>query len=103
MVVYCRDREGIVPAITSFISKNKGDILCLEQRVDSEKSRFFMRVEWDLARLSRDDEQIGEEFRKHTAAGFEMLWQLYFSNETPRMALFCIKAAALLLRYPRAL
>jgi formyltetrahydrofolate deformylase len=88
LLVYCPDREGIVLAITSFISKNKGNILFLDQHVDSEKSRFFMRVEWDLARFSIDDEQIGEEFRKHTAAGFEMLWQLYFSNETPRMALF---------------
>ncbi len=87
LLVHCPDREGIVLAVTSFISSNKGNILYLDQHVDYEKGRFFMRVEWDLARSSIADEQIGEQFQQHVAAGFDMLWQLHFSNERPRMAL----------------
>jgi len=87
LLVHCPDREGIVLAITSFISSNNGNILYLDQHVDYEKGRFFMRVEWDLARFSIADEQIGEQFQDHVASGLDMLWQLYFSSERPRMAL----------------
>lgn len=87
LLVHCPDREGIVLAITSFISSNSGNILYLDQHVDYEKGRFFMRVEWDLTRFSIADEQIGKQFQDHVASGLGMLWQLYFSNERPRMAL----------------
>jgi formyltetrahydrofolate deformylase len=50
-----------------------------------------MRVEWDLARSSIADEQLGEQFQQHVAAGFDMLWQLHFSSERPRMALLVSK------------
>ncbi|MEN8108427.1 MAG: formyltetrahydrofolate deformylase [Pseudomonadota bacterium] len=91
LLVHCPDREGIVLAITSFISSNNGNILYLDQHVDYEKGRFFMRVEWDLARFSIADEQIGEQFQNHVASGLDMLWQLYFSNERLRMALLVSK------------
>jgi formyltetrahydrofolate deformylase len=88
LLVHCPDREGIVHAITGFISANRGNILYLDQHVDYEKGRFFMRVEWDLARFSVAEEQIGEQFQQHVAAGLDMRWQLYFSSKRPRMALF---------------
>ncbi|MDH3979836.1 MAG: formyltetrahydrofolate deformylase [Gammaproteobacteria bacterium] len=91
LLVHCPDREGIVLAVTSFIASNSGNILYLDQHVDYEKGRFFMRVEWDLARSSIADEQLGEQFQQHVAAGFDMLWQLHFSNERPRMALLVSK------------
>jgi formyltetrahydrofolate deformylase len=87
LLVHCPDRKGIVLAITSFISNNNGNILYLDQHVDYEKGRFFMRVEWNLARFSIIDEQIGEQFQDDVASGLDMQWQLYFSNERPRMAL----------------
>ena len=88
LLIHCPDKPGIVVAITDFIHNNGGNILYLDQHVDNEKGLFFMRVEWDLARFSIADERIGEEFLKDAASGFDMQWQLYFSNERPRMALF---------------
>ncbi|MEA2080048.1 MAG: formyltetrahydrofolate deformylase, partial [Pseudomonadota bacterium] len=37
LLVHCPDREGIVLAITRFISSNNGNILYLDQHVDYEK------------------------------------------------------------------
>lgn len=88
LLVHCPDREGIVLAVTSFISNNKGNILYLDQHVDYEKGRFFMRVEWDLEHFTIADDDIGTNLQDHVAADFEMLWQLYFSYERPRVALF---------------
>ena len=88
LLVHCPDREGIVLAVTSFIAKNKGNILYLDQHVDYEKGRFFMRVEWDLEHFTIADDDIGVHLQNHVAAGFEMLWQLFFSYERPRVALF---------------
>ena len=88
LLVHCPDREGIVLAVTGYIAGNKGNVLYLDQHVDYEKGQFFMRVEWDLARFSLAEEQIGEQFQQHVASRFDMRWQLYFSSERPRMALF---------------
>jgi formyltetrahydrofolate deformylase len=91
LLVHCPDREGIVLAITSFISNSNGNILYLDQHVDYEKSLFFMRVEWDLTNFSLSHNQIGEQFQDYVASGFNMQWQLYFSDERPRIALFVSK------------
>ena len=88
LLVHCPDREGIVLAVTSFISNNDGNILYLDQHVDYEKGRFFMRVEWDLSKFSLIHDQIAEQFENHVATGFNMQWQLYFSDERPRVAVF---------------
>lgn len=91
LLVHCPDREGIVLAITSFISNNKGNILYLDQHVDYEKNLFFMRVEWDLENFSLSHDLISEQFQVHVASVFNMQWQLYISDERPRVALFVSK------------
>ena len=91
LLVHCPDREGLVVAITNFISSNGGNILHLDQHVDVEKYRFFMRVEWDLAHFSIESDYIGQRFEAEVGTQFEMLWQLYFSDDRPRMALFVSK------------
>jgi len=50
-----------------------------------------MRVEWDLANFSIPSENIGEYFSTLIGEKFEMQWRLYFSDYTPRMAIFVSK------------
>lgn len=88
LLVHCPDREGIVLAVSSFIAINKGNILCLDQHVDSEKGRFFMRVEWTLDQFEIAEDLIDGHFQTHVANIFDMQWQLAFSDERPRVALF---------------
>jgi len=91
LLIYCPDNQGLVAAITEFIFKNEGNILFLEQHVDSDQEIFFMRVEWDLERFRVPAEKIGEYFQTLIAQKFNMKWSLYFSDDIPRMAIFVSK------------
>jgi formyltetrahydrofolate deformylase len=91
LLIHCRDQPGIVVSITDFIFKSGGNILSLDQHVDSEHQKFFMRVEWDLQNFSTEPDSIGIEFEKGVASRFGMQWQLHFSSDKPRIALFVSK------------
>lgn len=91
LLIYCKDKSGIVNAVTEFIFDNGGNILKLDQYVDAEPQHFFMRIEWDLNGFGIKVEEIGVIFEKQVGLRFEMQSQLYFSNDVPRMALFVSK------------
>lgn len=88
LLIHCPDRKGIVTAVTEYISSNDGNILFLEQHVDAEQRRFFMRIEWDLAGFGIADANIGASFDHDVGDAFSMRWRLHFSDEVPRMAVF---------------
>lgn len=91
LLIHCKDQPGIVVSITEFIFNSGGNILSLDQHVDSEHQKFFMRVEWDLKYFSIAPDSIGIEFEKGVASRFGMQWQLHFSSDEPRIALFVSK------------
>jgi formyltetrahydrofolate deformylase len=91
LLIHCPDQKGIVISITEFIFKNGGNILYLDQHVDTEHQVFFMRIEWDLQDFVIADGKIGEYFETLVARRFSMNWRLHFSDEVPRMALFVSK------------
>ena len=91
LLIHCPDQKGIVISITEFIFKNGGNILYLDQHVDTGRQAFFMRIEWDLRDFGIVDEKIGEYFETLVAKRFSMNWRLHFSGEVLRMALFVSK------------
>jgi formyltetrahydrofolate deformylase len=91
LLIHCPDQKGLVVSVTEFIYKNDGNIIYLEQHVDSEKQAFFMRVEWDLTGFAIPTDKIGEFFQVLVAEKLGMHWKLYFSGSVPRMALFVSK------------
>jgi len=93
LLIHCPDQKGIVISITEFIFKNGGNILYLDQHVDTERQVFFMRIEWDLHDFVIADSKIGEYFETLVAKRFSMNWRLHFSDEVLRMALFVSKQA----------
>lgn len=91
LLIHCPDKSGIVVAITEFIHNNGGNILYLDQHVDSERGIFFMRVEWDLAGFVIQRDRIGEYFETLVGSRYLMTSQLHFSDTKLRMALFVSK------------
>ncbi len=91
LLIHCLDKPGIVVAITNFIHNNRGNILYLDQHVDSERGVFFMRIEWDLASFAIQREKIAEYFETLVASRYQMTSQLHFSVSKLRMALFVSK------------
>ena len=48
LLISCPDQTGIVAAVSGFITENRGNIVHLDQHVDSADAAFFMRVEWEV-------------------------------------------------------
>lgn len=91
LLIHCPDNKGIVATVSEFIYKNNGNITFLDQHVDLSRGIFFMRIAWELDQFIIPDEKIGEYFDTLIAKKFEMKWQLHFSHEVPRMAIFVSK------------
>ena len=91
LLIHCPDKPGIVVAITDFIHNNGGNILYLDQHVDSERGVFFMRIEWDLKKFVIQRNKIAEYFSTLVGSRYEMTSQLHFSDTKLRMALFVSK------------
>ena len=91
LLIHCPDKPGIVVAITDFLHNNGGNILYLDQHVDSERGVFFMRIEWDLENFVIQRDKIAEYFSTLVGLRYEMTSQLHFSDTKLRMALFVSK------------
>ena len=88
LLLHCPDQPGIISEITRFITDNKGNIVYLDQYVDREDGMFFMRIEWDLDTFLIPKEKIKEYLTTLYATRYQMTFNLYFSDERPRMAIF---------------
>ncbi len=87
LLVSCVDQSGLVAAVSSFISDANGNIVDLEQHVDSSEKTFFMRVEWQLEGFNIAAQQISTALEP-LLSRFDMQWSLHFSDARPQVALF---------------
>ena len=92
LLVNCRDRTGLVAALSTFVFEHGGNILDADQHAERDSGEFFMRLVWDLAAfdLGRDAMQteLGELARR-----FSLRWELTFSDHVPRVVVFASKAS----------
>jgi len=88
---HCQDREGLVAAITQWIFENGGNILHLDQHVDPNVSRFFIRVEWDLSSFAIGKNEISDRFKSQVAEQLQLDWSITFSDARPKMVVFVSK------------
>lgn len=92
LLISCPDRPGLVAAVTQFIAGNNGNILRLDQHVDTQENVFFMRVEFDLTKFTVPRDAVAAAFQP-IGERFDMHWALRFSDIKPRMAVFVSKEA----------
>jgi formyltetrahydrofolate deformylase len=88
LLVHCPDRQGLVAAISGAIHQRRGNVIDLDQHVDTERGVFFMRVEWDLTGFGTSLEQFEREFARDVANPFGMRWQLHRASRRQRVAIF---------------
>jgi formyltetrahydrofolate deformylase len=91
LLLHCPDKQGLLALVTEFINKNNGNILYLDQHVDREEKLFYMRVEWQLDNFTIPKEKISDYFDTLLAQKYEMTYEIHFSEEKPRMAIFVSK------------
>ncbi|MBA2479440.1 MAG: formyltetrahydrofolate deformylase [Planctomycetes bacterium] len=87
LLVGCRDRTGLVAALSEFVFANGGNILDADQHSESESGQFFMRLVWDLSAFRLDRPRLGEAVRD-LAKRFDLRWDLTYSDQRPRVAVF---------------
>ena len=91
MLIHCPDEKGIILSVTNYISRNNGNIVDLDQHVDSEQKIFFMRVEWTLSDFNIPRENIGAHFGSEVAQKYQMQYTIHYRDEKIRMALMVSK------------
>jgi formyltetrahydrofolate deformylase len=89
--MHCPDCPGIIAVITEFITTNGGNILYLDQYVDKMNGIFYMRIEWDLDNFTIPREKIADYFETLYAQRYSVKFQITFSTQPQRMAIFVSK------------
>jgi len=91
LLMHCPDQKGIVADVTEFINNNQGNIITLDEHVDRLDQVFYMRIEWELDGFLIPQDKIADFFGTLIAAKYDMAWNIYFSDQQPRMAIFVSK------------
>jgi formyltetrahydrofolate deformylase len=91
LLVSCRDRTGLVAALSEFVFENDGNILDADQHAEVETGLFFMRLRWDLGSFKLSRAEIDGAMHA-LAARFDLQWELTYSDLRPRVAVFASKA-----------
>ena len=91
LLIYCPDQAGIVATVTEFIHKNNGNIVSLDQHIDTEEDYFFMRVQWDLDGFTVPKNKINDYFKTLIGDRFNMSFEIHISDRKPRMVLLVTK------------
>ncbi len=88
LLMYCKDKRGILAEVTNFIMGNNGNIINLDQHVDQDENYFFMRIEWELEGFSIPNEKIEEYFSTLIAFKYSAWYKLHFEPNKPNIAIF---------------
>ncbi|MFI3301543.1 MAG: formyltetrahydrofolate deformylase [Rikenellaceae bacterium] len=91
LLMHCPDREGIIAIASRFIKDHGGNVVNLDQHVDRDEGMFFMRIEWEFSNFSIKRESLREVLRRLFSTKYGVTFNLFFSDETPRMAIFVSK------------
>ncbi|MGB8701097.1 MAG: formyltransferase family protein, partial [Thermosynechococcaceae cyanobacterium] len=87
LLISCPDRQGLVAKLSNFIYANGGNIVHADHHTDFSAGLFLTRLEWQLDGFKLPRDLIGPAFAA-IAEPLEATWQLHFSDETPRLAIW---------------
>jgi formyltetrahydrofolate deformylase len=87
LLISCKDRKGLVSRISNFVFERGGNILNLNEHVDSDEKHFFARIAWDLKSFSIPADEIINAFTP-LAKEFNAEWKIKFTGQNMRVALF---------------
>ena len=86
LLVSCRDRTGLVAALSDFIYRNGGNILDADQHSEPESGLFFMRLVWELKGFRKDKEETRRELES-LAGPLGLDWRITYSDRMSRARL----------------
>ncbi len=92
LLVSCRDRTGLVAALSHFVFHHGGNITDADQHAESSDAggQFFMRLRFDLGSFTLDRAGIAAELGA-MARQFDLSWQLSYNDRRQRVAVMVSK------------
>ncbi|HVZ73546.1 MAG TPA: formyltetrahydrofolate deformylase [Polyangia bacterium] len=90
LLVSCRDRTGLVAALSNFVADNGGNILDADQHADLETGLFFMRLVFSVEGFKLARGEIATALAQ-LGARFDLTFDLTFSDVRPRVAVLASK------------
>jgi formyltetrahydrofolate deformylase len=88
LLMSCRDRHGIVAAVSGFLTESGANITSSDQHsTDPEGGTFFMRMEFRLEGLQERRRELEQSFAERVAEPFAMDWRLAYLSDRKRLAL----------------
>ncbi|NTU86758.1 MAG: formyltetrahydrofolate deformylase [Chlorobiaceae bacterium] len=87
LLLSCPDRAGLVSRISHFIYERGGNILDLDEHVDTVEKMFFIRVSWSTANFPIPAAELHEAFSP-LAKEFGASWKIRLGDRKMRVALF---------------
>ncbi|WBL21455.1 formyltetrahydrofolate deformylase [Zunongwangia sp. HRR-M8] len=90
LLINCKDKSGIIATVTNFFHARKGNIVYIDQYVDTENGIFFMRLENEFY-TEFDITELRREFGKEIAEIYDMNWKLFAEERILKMAIFVSK------------
>ena len=91
ILINCKDQKGIISKVTDFIHKNDGNITYLDQYVERDKKKFFMRLECDFKEKNFNLNVFKNSFKEILANPLSFTYQIFDNNLKKRMAIFVSK------------
>ena len=89
LLIACPDRQGLVAAVTGFISDHQGNIINLNEHVDQDHDRFFMRIQWAVTEHTTAVDEMEKAFQG-LASAYEMTFE-FRDARPPRMGILVSK------------
>lgn len=86
----CPDKKGLVSRIAQFIFERGGNIIDLDEHVDSSEQIFFLRVAWDMQEFNVAPEKLEDTFHP-LAKEYKAEFSIKLDREKRRVAIFVSK------------
>ncbi|MFC6859234.1 formyltetrahydrofolate deformylase [Zunongwangia atlantica] len=90
LLINCKDKSGIIATVTNFFHERNGNIVYIDQYVDTENGIFFMRLENEFS-SEFDIVKVRADFEKEIAKTYNMNWKLFSEERVLKMAVFVSK------------
>ena len=90
LLISCPDQRGIVARLASFVFEQGGNIVDSDHHSDLQAGRFLGRIEWEMGGFGLGKDALREAL-EGIAGPMGGSWELHFSDEVPRIALWCSK------------
>ena len=92
LLLSCPDQRGLVARIAQFIFTRGGNIIDLDEHVDTNEGLFFLRVSWNMTGFALSGDEVSNAFQP-MAEEFQAQWTIKLSRtqDRRRLAIFVSK------------